>query len=147
MSPPTYEFGRFSLDPAEHRLCRDGQPVPLTPRVFDLLRVLVEHAGHLVEKERLLKDVWNDTVVEEANLNRAVSVLRRTLGESETERFIETVPKRGYRFVAAVRLHDPSGSGIADPATLLLSPKSKSRAPVLPWWQWPRSLPPGSQSK
>jgi len=95
-------FGRCSLDLAEHRLYRDGQPVPITPRVFELLRVLVENAGHLVDKERLLKDVWNDAVVEEANVNRAVSVLRKALGETETERYIETVPKRGYRFVAAV---------------------------------------------
>ena len=102
MPQPTFEFGRFSLDLDEHRLSRDGQPVPLTPRVFDLLRVLVANAGHLVEKDRLLKEVWNDACVEEANLNRAISVLRRALGESPTERYIETVPKRGYRFVAAV---------------------------------------------
>lgn len=97
------EFGRFSLDLAEHLLLRDGRPVPLTPRVFDLLRVLVLHAGHLVEKERLLKEVWNDAFVEEANLNRAISVLRKALGETPSERYIETVPKRGYRFVAPVR--------------------------------------------
>jgi Tol biopolymer transport system component/DNA-binding winged helix-turn-helix (wHTH) protein len=131
MSSPTFEFGRFSLEPAEHRLYRDGRPVPLTPRVFDLLRVLVEHAGHLVEKERLLKDVWNDTVVEEANLNRAVSVLRRALGESPMERFIETVPKRGYRFVAEVRRHDPSDFANEDSATPLHSPGSRPRVHVL----------------
>jgi len=102
-----YEFGRCTLDLAEHRLSRDGRPVALTPRVFELLRVLVENAGHLVEKERLLKQVWNDAVVEEANLNRAISVLRKALGETETDRYIETVPKRGYRFVAAV---GPAGS-------------------------------------
>jgi Tol biopolymer transport system component/DNA-binding winged helix-turn-helix (wHTH) protein len=96
------EFGRCTLDLAEHRLFRDGRPVALTPRVFELLRVLVENAGHLVEKERLFKEVWNDAVVEEANLNRAISVLRKALGETETDRYIETVPKRGYRFVAAV---------------------------------------------
>jgi Tol biopolymer transport system component/DNA-binding winged helix-turn-helix (wHTH) protein len=103
MSGSTFEFGTFTLDPAEHRLCRDGRPVPVTPRVFDLLLVLVSNAGHLVEKERLLKEVWRDAFVEEGNLNRAVSVLRKTLGETPAERFIETVPKRGYRFVAAVR--------------------------------------------
>jgi Tol biopolymer transport system component/DNA-binding winged helix-turn-helix (wHTH) protein len=97
------EFGRFSLDLAEHRLSRDGQPVPLTPRMFDLLRVLVENAGHLVEKDRLLKEVWADAFVEESNLNRGISVLRKALHESATERYIETIPKRGYRFVAEVR--------------------------------------------
>ena len=61
--PPTFEFGNFSLDPAEQRLWRDGGAVPLTPRVFDLLRVLVENAGHLVDKDRLLKEVWNDAHV------------------------------------------------------------------------------------
>src|SRR5688572_30131319 len=103
MPQSTLDFGRFSLDLTEHRLLRDGLPVPLTPRVFDLLRVLVQNAGHLVEKERLLREVWADTFVEESNLNRAVSVLRRTLGETDGERYIETVPKRGYRFVAPVR--------------------------------------------
>ena len=73
MPQSTRDFGRFSLDLTEHRLLRDGQQVPLTPRVFDLLRVLVEHAGHLVEKERLLKEVWADAFVEESNLNRAIS--------------------------------------------------------------------------
>jgi Tol biopolymer transport system component/DNA-binding winged helix-turn-helix (wHTH) protein len=108
MPPSMLDFGRFSLDLAEHRLLRDGQPVPLTPRVFDLLRVLVENAGRLVEKERLLKDVWADTFVEESNLNRAVSVLRKALGETDAERYIETVPKRGYRFVAIVRTAAPA---------------------------------------
>ena len=103
MSQSTREFGNFSLNLTEHQLFRDGQPVPLTPRMFDLLRVLVEHAGHLVEKDRLLKDVWADTFVEESNLNRGISVLRKALGETADERYIETIPKRGYRFVAAVR--------------------------------------------
>ena len=103
-SAAIYEFGRFCLDLDEHRLTRDGRPVPLTPKVFDLLRVLVENAGHLIEKDRLLKEVWSDAFVEEANLNRAISVLRKALGETAGERFIETVPKKGYRFVAPVRL-------------------------------------------
>jgi Tol biopolymer transport system component/DNA-binding winged helix-turn-helix (wHTH) protein len=102
MADGTYQFGRFSLDLAEHRLSRDGQHVPLTPRVFAVLRVLVEHSGHLVEKELLLREVWNDAFVEEANLNRAVSVLRKALGESPAQRYVETVPKRGYRFIAPV---------------------------------------------
>ena len=121
MADATYEFGRYSLDVAEHRLVRDGKPVLLTPRVFAVLRVLVENAGHLVEKERLLSDVWNDAIVEEANLNRAVSVLRKTLGETQAERYIETVPKRGYRFVAPVRLQ-PTG----------VQPEAESVGPPLP---------------
>jgi Tol biopolymer transport system component len=85
--------------------------VSITPRVFELLRVLVENAGHLVDKERLLRDVWSDAVVEEANVNRAVSVLRKALGETESDRYIETVPKRGYRFVAEVRSGLPPEGG------------------------------------
>lgn len=102
MPQSTREFGRFSLNLSEHQLFRDGQRVPLTPRMFDLLRVLVENAGHLVEKDWLLKEVWADAFVEESNLNRGISVLRKTLGETPSERYIETIPKRGYRFVAAV---------------------------------------------
>ena len=102
-----YEFGAFHLDVAEHRLLRNDQPVPLTPKVFELLRVLVENAGHLVDKERLLKELWPGTFVEEANLSRGVSVLRKALGETSAERYIETVPRRGYRFVATVRVPEP----------------------------------------
>ena len=99
-----FEFGPFRLDVAEHMLLRDGQPVPLTPKNFAVLRILVQNGGHLVEKERLLKEVWPDSFVEEGALNRSVSVLRKTLGEgSAGHRYIETIPKRGYRFVALVR--------------------------------------------
>jgi Tol biopolymer transport system component/DNA-binding winged helix-turn-helix (wHTH) protein len=105
--PSMYEFGGFCLDLAEQRLLRDGQSVPLTPKIFDLLTVLVQNAGHLVDKERLLKEIWADTFVEEANLNRAISVLRKALGEgSADQKYIETVPKRGYRFIAPV--HAPA---------------------------------------
>ena len=112
----TYRFGAFCLDLAEHRLLRDGRPVPLTPKVFDLLRVLVQNAGHLVEKERLLKELWPDTFVEEANLNRCVSALRKALdGGSSEQHCIETVPKRGYRFVAPVCVGDSQASASGAP--------------------------------
>ena len=98
-----YEFGDFRLDISERLLLRDGTPVVVTPKVFDLLGLLVENHGHLMEKDRLIKSLWPDSFVEEANLNVNVSALRRVLGESPTEsQFIETVPRRGYRFVAAV---------------------------------------------
>jgi Tol biopolymer transport system component/DNA-binding winged helix-turn-helix (wHTH) protein len=103
VAKPSYEFGRFRLDLSEHLLLRDGHPVPLTPKNFDVLRVLVECGGHLVEKERLLKEVWPDSFVEEGALNRSVSVLRKALGEAPSgPKFIETIPKRGYRFVATL---------------------------------------------
>jgi DNA-binding winged helix-turn-helix (wHTH) protein len=98
------EFGPFRLDAAEHLLLRDGEPVPLTPKAFDLLVALVERHGHLLEKEDLLKKVWPDTFVEETNLASNISQLRKALGEGENgHRYIETVPKRGYRFVASVK--------------------------------------------
>lgn len=98
-----YEFGPFRLDGSEHMLLRDGQHVPLTPKIFDVLRVLVQNHGHLVEKESLLKEIWPDSFVEEGTLNRSVSVLRRALGDSPSgHQYVETVPKRGYRFVAPV---------------------------------------------
>jgi DNA-binding winged helix-turn-helix (wHTH) protein len=101
----SYEFGLFRLDVAEHTLLRDGHPVQLTPKVFEVLRVLVQHSGHLVEKETLLREVWPDCFIEEANLNWSISVLRKALGETTAgSTFIETVPKRGYRFTAAVKV-------------------------------------------
>ncbi len=76
-----YEFGPFQVDIAEHSLLRDGKPVSLAPKVFDLLKVLVQNNGRLVEKDELLKEVWPDSFVEEGNLNRNVSILRKVLGE------------------------------------------------------------------
>jgi Tol biopolymer transport system component/DNA-binding winged helix-turn-helix (wHTH) protein len=99
-----YEFGAFRLDPAERLLLRDGAPVQLTPKAFDLLLVLVRNSGHLLAKEELLREVWPDSFVEEGSLTFTVSALRKALGGEEARRFIETVPKRGYRFASGVRL-------------------------------------------
>jgi DNA-binding winged helix-turn-helix (wHTH) protein/TolB-like protein len=99
-----YEFGPFQLDTAERMLLRDGEVVPLTPKLFDILTLFVEKSGHLLEREDLLKAVWADSFVEEANLTVCISALRKTLGkQSNGHQYIETVPKRGYRFVADVR--------------------------------------------
>ena len=98
-----YEFGRFRLDATERVLLRDRELVPLTPKVFDILLALVEHGGHLVEKDDLMKMVWPDSFVEEGNLTQNVSLLRKALGESPGgSQFIETIARRGYRFVATV---------------------------------------------
>jgi TolB-like protein/DNA-binding winged helix-turn-helix (wHTH) protein len=97
-------FGPFDFDPANRRLLRDGVAVPITARVFDILAVLIEHAGAPVSKERLVELVWGDVSVEEGNLARNVSTLRKLLGEHpEDHRYIVTLPGRGYQFVAAVR--------------------------------------------
>ncbi len=99
-----YEFGQFRLDAVERLFLRDGEVVPLTPKAFDLLLALVKQPGHLLEKEVLLKTVWPDSFVEENNLADNISKLRKALGEGENgQKFIETIPKRGYRFVADVR--------------------------------------------
>src|SRR2546423_14370058 len=99
-----YEFGPYRLDLNEGRLLRNGEPVPLTPKAFATLVVLVQRSGHLVEKAELMKLLWPDSFVEESNLNQHVWTLRKTLGENTAgKEYIETVPKRGYRFVAEVR--------------------------------------------
>ncbi len=99
-----YEFGRFRLDPEEHLLLRNGKPVALTPKVFDILLVLIRNSGHVVEKGELMRAVWPDSFVEENNLTVNMSALRKALGTGHAERqYIETVPKRGYRFFANVR--------------------------------------------
>jgi DNA-binding winged helix-turn-helix (wHTH) protein/TolB-like protein/Tfp pilus assembly protein PilF len=100
---PVYKFGPFHLNPAERLLLRDGELVPLAPKVFDTLIVLTEHSGHLVEKDELMSRLWPDTFVEEATLARNISDLRKALGEtSGGYKYIETVPKRGYRFITDV---------------------------------------------
>jgi len=99
-----YEFGDFRLDAAERCLLRAGEPVALTPKAFDTLLLLVSRSGHIVEKDELLREVWPDAFVEEATVAQNIFTLRKALGQSgEGQRFIETIPKRGYRFVANVR--------------------------------------------
>jgi pimeloyl-ACP methyl ester carboxylesterase/DNA-binding winged helix-turn-helix (wHTH) protein/class 3 adenylate cyclase len=99
-----YEFGDFQLDPIERLLLRGGQPVPLAHKVFETLLLLVQNTGHVLGKEELMERIWPDSFVEETNLAQNVSILRKALGEgAESTKFIETVPKRGYRFVVAVK--------------------------------------------
>ncbi len=102
-APQSYSFGSFRLLPVERLLTRNGKPLPLTPKVFDTLLLLVERRGRLVEKEELMELLWPGVFVNENNLNKNVSVLRKALrnGTGDDE-YIETVPKRGYRFVGEV---------------------------------------------
>src|ERR1041384_6577346 len=98
-----YEFNGFRLEASQRRLLYEGQPVPLKPKVFDLLLFLVEMRGQLVVKEDLMREIWPDAIVEENNITVSMSVLRKTLGAHNLEgNFIETVPRRGYRFFAEV---------------------------------------------
>lgn len=99
-----YNFDRFRLD-ADERLLFDGEKaIQLSPKVFDTLRLLVENAGRVLSKERMLKEIWEDSFVEENNLAQNISALRRVLGETKDIKFIETVTKYGYRFIAPVHL-------------------------------------------
>ncbi len=98
-----YEFGPFRLDTEERCLVRDGCFVPLTPKAFELLLVLVRKSGRVVGKDELMKELWPDSFVEEGNLTQHVFALRKALGENHSEpQFIETIARRGYRFRAAV---------------------------------------------
>lgn len=98
-----YRFGEFCLDVDERRLLRRGVSVPLAPKVFDTLLLLVENPGHLIEKEEFMRKLWPDTFVGDDALARNISILRKVLGgSSESQSAIATVPKKGYRFVAEV---------------------------------------------
>jgi DNA-binding winged helix-turn-helix (wHTH) protein/TolB-like protein len=112
----SYEFGRFRLKVAERVLLREGELVPLTPKVFDILVTLIENGGQVVAKDDLMKRVWPNTFVEEGNLTQNISLLRKALGETPGgAQFIETVPRRGYRFVAETKQSwadaEPPGNG------------------------------------
>jgi len=97
-----FEFGAFRLDASERLLLHEGETVPLTPKAFDMLVALVENSGRLIEKGELMRKLWPDSFVEEGSLAQNVSLLRKALCENDTQKFIETVPRRGYRFVATV---------------------------------------------
>src|SRR3984893_1641777 len=100
-----YEFGPFRVDPARETLLKEGVSVPLTPKTFQILLVLVRHGKEIVTKDDLMKTVWPDTFVEEANLSRNIFMLRKALGETAHDhRYIVTVPGRGYRLAEHVHL-------------------------------------------
>jgi TolB-like protein/DNA-binding winged helix-turn-helix (wHTH) protein/Flp pilus assembly protein TadD len=107
-TPRLYEFGAYRLDPAERKLMRGNEIVALTPKAFDTLLLLVRNSGHLMEKEELIGMLWPDTFVEEGSLSNNIFLLRKALGEDPA--FIETVPRRGYRFICAVRQFPSSES-------------------------------------
>ena len=105
MSVPTkdfFEFGSFTVDAVERVLLRNNQPVAMTQKVFDLLLVLVRNSGHVVDKEKLMREIWPDSFVEEGNLTQNISLLRKVLN-GDGHQYIQTVPRRGYRFVGHVR--------------------------------------------
>ena len=119
MRQVTYEFGPFLIDEGERVLRRHGQLVPLTPKVFDILLVLVQNTGRVLTKNEMMNLVWPDTTVEESNLARNVSTLRKALGNGPDEHgYIETIPWRGYRFIAKVRQSSDERAAIDSLAVL-----------------------------
>jgi len=112
---PNYRFGPFRYDSGQRLLFREGEMVPLAPKVGETLRVLLERHGTVVEKAELMREVWPDTTVEEIGLARNISQLRKALGdEGDAGTYIETLPKRGYRFVVEVVSDGPENGNRAN---------------------------------
>jgi DNA-binding winged helix-turn-helix (wHTH) protein len=106
------DFGSFRLEPGRHLLLYRGEPAHLKPKVFDLLVFLVENRDRLVTKRELMDGLWRDQFVEESNLSQSVYELRRVLGvEPGASSYVENVPRRGYRFVAEVRVSGEEAQG------------------------------------
>jgi Tol biopolymer transport system component/DNA-binding winged helix-turn-helix (wHTH) protein len=140
-----YRFGTFHLDSREHQLLREGEPASLTPRVFELLLLLVRNPGRLLTKQELLEALWGEVAVEESNLAQNVFVLRKALGDGgEPHRWIETVPRVGYRFIGDVTVSRdaaPMATGPREapaptdrlPSTKTLAPSRGAGSRRLPW--------------
>ena len=134
-----YQFGPFRLDPAERLLLHEGQAVPLSPKAFDLLVLLTENSGHLLEKDDLMKKIWPETVVEEVNLAHNISIIRRALASrGDVHEYVETVPKRGYRFVAPVQ--NLAAKNVGQAATEIASREGKEAKTVASMTRWPVAL-------
>jgi len=119
-----YEFGPFRIDVANRFLLRDGNILPLSIKAFDLLLVLVKHRGDVVEKTDLMRQVWSDSFVEEGNLSHHVFMLRKQLGDQEHEHaYIETIPRRGYRFAADVRETHGDAAQVAEALVTTRAPR------------------------
>lgn len=126
---PIYRFAGCELDPAERRLIAHGHPVTLTPKVFDTLVLLVEHAGRVVSKDELMAALWPRGFVHESNLTKHIWLIRKALGDSEHDaRCIETVPKLGYRFIAPVE----AGARIDMPVHVAAAPASAPATDAAP---------------
>src|SRR5271170_2637550 len=126
-----YRFGQFVLDPDKRALCRADLPVSLTPRAFDVLLFLVQNPNRLVTKEELLQAVWGDTFVEEGNLTQYISHLRKALGDnSEDNRLIVTIARKGYQFTAKVTVAEAADS--TKQAAVQVSVPERSADEVVP---------------
>jgi len=126
----TYSFGAFRYDTGQRLLFRGGEPVAVAPKALEMLQVLLERRGSIVEKPELMKLVWPDANVEEIGLARNISLLRKALGDEAGEpRYIETIPRRGYRFVAQVATPPSAG-----PPAAAFAPQPRVSARRRLWW-------------
>src|SRR5216683_6776924 len=130
-----YRFGEFTVDTGQKVLLREDKPLPLPPKLFDTLLILVENSGRIVQKEELMNRLWPGTFVEEANLTSNIQQLRKSLGDNARHpHYIETVAKRGYRFIAPVaeqqngRVNDGDSNGDAEPSRITAFKGTKSAA-------------------
>src|SRR5437016_13210730 len=134
-----YGFGSYQLDAVERVLLRDGQPVTVPPKDLETLLVLVERAGHIVEKEELLDRVWPGVFIEEGNLYRRIFNLRQVLRDSADERpYIETIPKRGYRFIAMLQedADDSAAPQVVDAQTSERAQTTARLSQKKHFWLW-----------
>ena len=124
MSPPVrYRFDTFALSPRQRLLLRDGCPVPLIPKYFDLLVLLVRHRHEAVSKQQIFGEIWSDVVVSDGALSQAVRTLRRTLNDNSREpRFIRTVSRHGYQFVWSEVVEEPDDERVAAGASAVITP-------------------------
>ncbi len=137
-----YEFGKFRLVSGERMLLRGGVPVSLPPKVFDALVLLVENHGHLIGKNEMLDALWPEAFVEEATLARTISSLRKALGETDESKFVETVSKRGYRFIAPIRQLDGTDNATSPDITKPEAPNEIVATESKPsLWSWIVSRP------
>jgi|SRR5579859_616674 len=128
-----YEFGAFRIDISQRLLTHNEEPLPITPKSFDALVLFVQNSGRLLEKEELMKTLWPESFVEEGNLSQNVFVLRKILGQDQTgASFIQTIPRRGYKFVAPVRqiCSSSNRNGLPGNAHEVVEIRSVPRAPA-----------------
>ena len=135
----SYEFGPFRVDPVERLLLREGHPVPIKAKIFDVLLFLIQNHGHLIAKADVMKALWGDSFVEESNLTVSMSLLRKALGDDANEqKYIQTVPRTGYRFVGDVRQVFETEELIG-PTFKILTPRNREQTRFLPrkFFVWP----------
>ena len=120
MREAVYRFGDVTVEPAGREVRRAGARVPLEPKALDVLLLLLADAGRVVDKRRLLNEVWADVHVTDSSLARAVTQIRRALGDDHrTPRYVETVPTRGYRFIGAL---EDAGAAVVTPGDAVVPP-------------------------